>query len=214
MKKFFEALGIPFEDIVGMSESLVAQFIIEALAPRECGIVLHYYGINCQKKAVKDIALADEFHVTESRIRQICKRAVRRIKQSPKKEELVALVKEERWAKKDKDLQELRGQVQKLSADFRTLSLYVARVCQSIQIADPTKNPEQKPGPVMDFLTMKIDELELAVRTTNCLKIERIYTFRDLLARSESELLETPNLGRRSINEIREALAIRGLFLR
>jgi len=214
MEKFFAALGILPEDASGISASLIAQFITEALAPRECGIVLHYYGINCQKKAVRDIALGDEFGVTESRIRQICKRAIRRLRQYPKKEELIALVKEDRWAKKDKDLQELREQVQKLSADFRTLSLYVARVCQLIQAVDPAKDPRGKPIPIMDFLTMKIDELELPVRTINYLKIERIFTLGDLLAMSENDLLETTNLGPRSVGEIKEVLAVRGLFLR
>lgn len=59
-----------------------------------------------------------------------------------------------------------------------------------------------------------IDTLMLTVRTGNCLKAENIYTIEDLLRYSVQGLLKTPNLGRRSIEEIKEALALKGLFLK
>ena len=58
-----------------------------------------------------------------------------------------------------------------------------------------------------------VDELELTVRSANCLKAENIYYIGDLIQRTENELLKTPNLGRKSLNEIKEVLASRGLTL-
>jgi len=63
------------------------------------------------------------------------------------------------------------------------------------------------------ILLRPVDELELTVRSANCLKAENIYYIGDLIQRSENELLKTPNLGRKSLNEIKEVLASRGLTL-
>ncbi|MBY0410983.1 MAG: DNA-directed RNA polymerase subunit alpha [Burkholderiaceae bacterium] len=62
-------------------------------------------------------------------------------------------------------------------------------------------------------LLRPVDELELTVRSANCLKAENIYYIGDLIQRTENELLKTPNLGRKSLNEIKEVLASRGLTL-
>jgi DNA-directed RNA polymerase subunit alpha len=62
-------------------------------------------------------------------------------------------------------------------------------------------------------LLRPVDELELTVRSANCLKAENIYYIGDLVVRSENDLLKTPNLGRKSLNEIKEILASRGLTL-
>ena len=51
------------------------------------------------------------------------------------------------------------------------------------------------------------------MRSANCLKAENIYYIGDLIQRTETELLKTPNLGRKSLNEIKEVLASRGLTL-
>ena len=71
-----------------------------------------------------------------------------------------------------------------------------------------TEGPEPPP-----ILLRPVDELELTVRSANCLKAENIYYIGDLVQRSETELLKTPNLGRKSLNEIKEVLASRGLTL-
>jgi DNA-directed RNA polymerase subunit alpha len=63
------------------------------------------------------------------------------------------------------------------------------------------------------ILLRHVDELELTVRSANCLKAENIYYIGDLIQRTENELLKTPNLGRKSLNEIKEVLASRGLTL-
>jgi DNA-directed RNA polymerase subunit alpha len=62
-------------------------------------------------------------------------------------------------------------------------------------------------------LLKPVDDLELTVRSANCLKAENIHYIGDLVQRSETELLKTPNLGRKSLNEIKEVLSQRGLAL-
>ena len=59
------------------------------------------------------------------------------------------------------------------------------------------------------ILLRPVDELELTVRSANCLKAENIYYIGDLIQRTENELLKTPNLGRKSLNEIKEVLLTR-----
>src|SRR6201996_3212029 len=74
--------------------------------------------------------------------------------------------------------------------------------------------PEPTRGPAVDPILLRpVDDLELTVRSANCLKAENIYYIGDLIQRTENELLKTPNLGRKSLNEIKEVLASRGLTL-
>ncbi len=70
-----------------------------------------------------------------------------------------------------------------------------------------------KQSTVAPILLRPVDDLELTVRSANCLKAENIYYIGDLIQRTETELLKTPNLGRKSLNEIKEVLASRGLTL-
>lgn len=72
----------------------------------------------------------------------------------------------------------------------------------------------QRTSPDVDPILLRpVDDLELTVRSANCLKAENIYYIGDLIQRTENELLKTPNLGRKSLNEIKEVLAARGLTL-
>ena len=74
--------------------------------------------------------------------------------------------------------------------------------------------PVSRGGAQFDPILLRpVDELELTVRSANCLKAENIYYIGDLIQRTENELLKTPNLGRKSLNEIKEVLASRGLTL-
>ncbi|OFW84015.1 MAG: DNA-directed RNA polymerase subunit alpha [Alphaproteobacteria bacterium GWF2_58_20] len=67
--------------------------------------------------------------------------------------------------------------------------------------------------PFNRHLLRKVDELELSVRSANCLKNENIVYIGDLVLKSEAELLKTPNFGRKSLNEIKEVLSQLGLHL-
>ena len=72
---------------------------------------------------------------------------------------------------------------------------------------------EEREPEVDPILLRPVDELELTVRSANCLKAEQIYYIGDLVMRSEVELMKTPNLGKKSLTEIKDVLAQRGLTL-
>ena len=77
-----------------------------------------------------------------------------------------------------------------------------------------TEEEEEDETPPVDPIMLRpVDELELTVRSANCLKVEKIHYIGDLVSRRESDLLKTPNLGRKSLNEIKDVLAARGLAL-
>jgi len=75
---------------------------------------------------------------------------------------------------------------------------------------EEAKEPEVQINP---YLLMKVDELELSVRSANCLKNDNIVYIGDLVHKSESEMLKTPNFGRKSLNEIKDVLSTMGLGL-
>lgn len=79
--------------------------------------------------------------------------------------------------------------------------------------AYPAQNTAKQQPMVDPILRRPVDDLELTVRSANCLKAENIYYIGDLIQRTENELLKTPNLGRKSLNEIKEVLGAHGLTL-
>jgi DNA-directed RNA polymerase subunit alpha len=85
-------------------------------------------------------------------------------------------------------------------------------VFAALEGAEPTAELGRS-AQVDPMLMRPVDDLELTVRSANCLKAESIYYIGDLIQRTENELLKTPNLGRKSLNEIKEVLASRGLTL-
>lgn len=96
---------------------------------------------------------------------------------------------------------------------------YAARVLmEQLSVFADLKSTEVQPetprAPQVDPVLLRpVDDLELTVRSANCLKAENIYYIGDLIQRTETELLKTPNLGRKSLNEIKEVLASKGLTL-
>jgi DNA-directed RNA polymerase subunit alpha len=69
------------------------------------------------------------------------------------------------------------------------------------------ERPKPEPVDVDPVLMQSVDDLELTVRSANCLKAENIYYIGDLVQRTEAELLKTPNLGKKSLTEIKDVLA-------
>jgi DNA-directed RNA polymerase subunit alpha len=98
---------------------------------------------------------------------------------------------------------------------------YAARILQDqLQVFITFEEPKQKKDgvdkpdlPFNPALLKKVDELELSVRSANCLKNDNIVYIGDLIQKSEAEMLRTPNFGRKSLNEIKEVLSGMGLHL-
>ena len=80
--------------------------------------------------------------------------------------------------------------------------------------ADEAVTAPESEEPAFDPILLRpVDDLELTVRSANCLKAENIFLIGDLIQRTEVELLKTPNLGKKSLTEIKDVLATRGLSL-
>ncbi len=98
---------------------------------------------------------------------------------------------------------------------------YAARIVQDqlsvfVNFDEPTKEVVHEEVQELAFnpaLLKKVDELELSVRSANCLKNDNIVYIGDLIQKTEAEMLRTPNFGRKSLNEIKEVLAGMGLHL-
>lgn len=87
-------------------------------------------------------------------------------------------------------------------------------VFASLQGSNDIVETQNHVAPEVDPILLRpVDDLELTVRSANCLKAENIHYIGDLVQRTDNELLKTPNLGRKSLNEIKEVLASRGLHL-
>ena len=85
-----------------------------------------------------------------------------------------------------------------------------------VNFEEPKKEMPFERQPELVFnaaLLKKVDELELSVRSANCLKNDNIVYIGDLIQKTEAEMLRTPNFGRKSLNEIKEVLASMGLHL-
>ena len=90
----------------------------------------------------------------------------------------------------------------------------IAPVSQPIGMAtQPTGDIEGDTNQLNRYLLKKVDELELSVRSANCLKNDNIIYIGDLVQKTEAEMLRTPNFGRKSLNEIKEVLSSMGLRL-
>jgi len=79
--------------------------------------------------------------------------------------------------------------------------------------AAPATSDESDSNQLNRYLLKKVDELELSVRSANCLKNDNIIYIGDLVQKTEAEMLRTPNFGRKSLNEIKEVLSSMGLRL-
>ena len=109
---------------------------------------------------------------------------------------------------------ETNGSIDPEEAVRRAANILQNQISIFVDLQSPETVVEEKKEPEMDPILLRpVDDLELTVRSANCLKAENIFYIGDLIQRSEFELLKTPNLGKKSLTEIKDVLAQHGLSL-
>ena len=109
---------------------------------------------------------------------------------------------------------ETNGAINPEEAVRRAANILQDQISIFVDLKSPEAKTEERKEPDMDPLLLRpVDDLELTVRSANCLKAENIFYIGDLIQRSEFELLKTPNLGKKSLTEIKDILAQHGLSL-
>jgi DNA-directed RNA polymerase subunit alpha len=109
---------------------------------------------------------------------------------------------------------ETNGAIDPEEAVRRAANILQDQISVFVDLKTPETKAEEKRQPDMDPMLLRpVDDLELTVRSANCLKAENIFYIGDLIQRTEFELLKTPNLGKKSLTEIKDVLAQHGLSL-
>ncbi|MEJ2107404.1 MAG: DNA-directed RNA polymerase subunit alpha [Acidiferrobacteraceae bacterium] len=109
---------------------------------------------------------------------------------------------------------ETNGAIDPEEAIRRAANILQDQISVFVDLKSEEGAKEEKAEPQMDPLLLRpVDDLELTVRSANCLKAENIFYIGDLIQRTENELLKTPNLGKKSLTEIKDVLAQHGLSL-
>jgi DNA-directed RNA polymerase subunit alpha len=109
---------------------------------------------------------------------------------------------------------ETNGTIEPEEAIRRCATILQQQLAAFVDLKDEAQAEPEKEEPEFDPILLRpVDDLELTVRSANCLKTENIHYIGDLIQRTEVELLKTPNLGKKSLTEIKDVLASRGLSL-
>jgi len=109
---------------------------------------------------------------------------------------------------------ETNGAIDPEEAVRRAATILHEQIAVFVNLEETAEETTAAKEPDVDPLLLRpVDDLELTVRSANCLKAENIYYIGDLIQRTEVELLKTPNLGKKSLTEIKDVLATRGLSL-
>ncbi len=109
---------------------------------------------------------------------------------------------------------ETNGTIEPEEAIRRAASILQDQLSAFVELEGKAQAKAEEAEPEIDPILLRpVDDLELTVRSANCLKAENIYYIGDLIQRTEVELLKTPNLGKKSLTEIKDVLATRGLSL-
>ncbi|HHQ4646004.1 TPA: DNA-directed RNA polymerase subunit alpha, partial [Aeromonas veronii] len=109
---------------------------------------------------------------------------------------------------------ETNGTLDPEEAIRRSATILAEQLEAFVDLRDVSVPEKKEEKPEFDPILLRpVDDLELTVRSANCLKAEAIHYIGDLVQRTEVELLKTPNLGKKSLTEIKDVLASRGLSL-
>ena len=109
---------------------------------------------------------------------------------------------------------ETNGSIDSAEAVRNAARILIDQMSLFVELENKLEEVEEEKLPQVDpVLLQPVDDLDLTVRSANCLKAENIYYIGDLIQLTETELLKTPNLGRKSLNEIKDILSSKGLTL-
>ncbi|MEN8771352.1 MAG: DNA-directed RNA polymerase subunit alpha C-terminal domain-containing protein, partial [Glaciecola sp.] len=109
---------------------------------------------------------------------------------------------------------ETNGTLDPEEAIRRSATILAEQLDAFVDLRDVSEPEAKEEKPEFDPILLRpVDDLELTVRSANCLKAEAVQYIGDLVQRTEVELLKTPNLGKKSLTEIKDVLASRGLSL-
>ena len=109
---------------------------------------------------------------------------------------------------------ETNGTIDPEQAVRRAATFLHEQIATFVDLKEPLTSESKSASSQVDPVLLRpVDDLELTVRSANCLKAEDIYYIGDLVQKTETELLKTPNLGKKSLTEIKTVLAERGLSL-
>lgn len=109
---------------------------------------------------------------------------------------------------------ETNGTIEPEEAIRRSATILQHQLAAFVELKHQERNASLESKQQIDPVLMRpVDDLELTVRAANCLKAENIYYIGDLVQRTENDLLKTPNLGKKSLTEIKSILSQRGLSL-
>jgi DNA-directed RNA polymerase subunit alpha len=109
---------------------------------------------------------------------------------------------------------ETNGTIDPEEAIRRAATILAEQLDAFVELRDVSEPEQKEEKPEFDPILLRpVDDLEMTVRSANCLKAEQIQYIGDLVQRTEVELLKTPNLGKKSLTEIKDVLASRGLSL-
>ncbi len=109
---------------------------------------------------------------------------------------------------------ETNGTIDPEEAIRRSATIMQQQLAYFVELKSSQEHKYEAEEQAIDPILLRpVDDLELTVRSANCLKAENIYFIGDLVQRSEVELLKTPNLGKKSLTEIKDVLASKGLSL-
>lgn len=169
------------------------EYLKKTLTPREERVIDAYY-----KEGLTLGEIAKEFDVTRARIQQIQSKAIRRLSLPTKVNMLIQNV--EKLSERDSLKTEIEQEI-----------LYLQKELWKIKNTPEVFFEENKERLKIDI---DIEELDLSVRSFNCLKRAGIYTVRDLIQKTEEELLKVRNLGRKSCKEVKTILNNNGYFLK
>lgn len=193
---------------VPLAKEAVTQIsdVLATLTEREREIVKRRFGLEDFERQTLEM-IGKEFNISRERVRGIEARAISKLRHPLRSERLKHIP--IRWADIQKKMLELQSQCEKLQADLDSLikASNDAMRCyhQAAEVFRPLFEEEKKRR-IDTVLDQRIGDFELSVRATNCLEAAEIRTVRDLVIRTESEMLRIRNLGRKALNEIKETI--------